>query len=636
MKVLITGVLFALGLLFLSRPLHAQPVWFGPEEAARLDAQVQSLLKGSFITAVQYAIVDADGVRHVRTVGRLKQGEGAAAVGEGTLMRQGSVSKSVTALALARLVEQGRLRWDTPLRTLLPDVPFDNPWEASQPLTVLHLVEHTTGWDDVPYAEYAFSAPNHPVAEYARRPTPDRVSHWPPGLAFRYANGGPAVAGHVIEKVTGQPFDEAMQTLVFGPLGMRDASFGTTADREARTTASYTRRGAADESPWFMGIRPSGSLSASAQDMAAFVALFVRRGLALDGARVMSEAAVEQTGRARSSLLARSGVVATYAQGQFHYMASGRLWYGHWGKTDGFRAAWAYLPGQGRGFMLTVNALDGKVRSALLEALAEAAAAGLPRQQLPPVPAALAAVQGAGGWYVDRSPDREMASLPLAVARPVHVRVDMAAGRVLVGGSPGDTQASRYITSGLTPDGKGAQLTLENTAEPTAALVQHEGRWHYLAGSLHAQVGAWQVWGVRGLLATVLLLTLLALLWLPRWAWLATRGRLGPGGLGLRVWPLVGGVAALATVAAIVPGLLLASDGAAFARAGRPSAWSLAVWAVSVLVPVAALASLLSVWRAKAQAAGLRLVVLVAGLLLLALALYFQHHGWIGIRTWRD
>jgi CubicO group peptidase (beta-lactamase class C family) len=622
--------------------------WFGPEQAAKLDADVQALLKGSFITAAQYAVVDADGVRHLRTVGKMRND--GAAVDAATLLRQGSVSKSVTALALARLVEQGRLRWDTPLATLVPEVPFRNPWEASTPLTVLHLVEHTSGWDDVPYAEYAFNAANHPVAEYARRETPDRVSHWAPGLAFRYANGGPAVAGYVVEKVAGKPFDDAIEELVFTPLGMRDASFGTASAREARTTASYTRRGAADESPWLMGIRPSGSLSATTADMAALVALFVRRGVALDGTRVLSEAAVERQGRGETSWLARSGVGATYAKGQFHYFAGGRLWYGHWGKTDGFRAAWGYLPQHGRGFVLTVNALDSKARSALLDLLAQAASAGLPPAEAPrPAPGGVEALRSAEGWYVDRSPDRTMAALPLIVARPLYLRLDAGAGRVLVGSSAGDAEATRYAVAGPTqpaapgaapapsePAAGGVRLVLENAAEATAALVQHNGGWHYLAGTLYSRVAAWQVWGVRALLAGVTLMTVVALLWLPLWAWAAVRRKLGPGGVALRAWPLAGGAAALALVAAIVPGLLMASDGAAFARAGNPTPWSWGVFAISWLMPLAGAAALFSAWRAAAQPARVRAFGLLAGLLLLALALYFNHHGWIGIRTWRD
>lgn len=633
-----SGLCAGLGVGLLALPAAAQPVaspaaatapWFTPADAQRLDERVQALLKDSFVTAVQYALVDADGVRHVRTVGRLRA-EGDTPANDSTLMRQGSVSKSVTALAIARLVEQGRLRWDTPLAQLAPDVVFSNPWEKTQPVTLLHLVEHSAGWDDVPYAEYAFSQRNHAVADYARKPTTDRRSHWPPGLAFRYANGGPAVAGYVIEKVTGMGFDAAMQELVFKPLGMSQAAFATTDEREARTTASYTRKGAAEESPWHMGIRPSGSLAATAGDMAAFVSLFTRRGLAPDGTRLLSEAAVQRMGQGESTLLARSGVSATYAKGQFHYIAGGRLWYGHWGKTDGFRAAWGYLPQHGRGFMLTVNALDGKTRSALLNLLAETAASGLTKDVPAPDAAGVAPLQAASGWYINRSPDREMAALPLAVARPLYVQVDTAANRVLVGASPGDAQATRYVAVGS------GRLALEHIAEPTAALVLHEGRWVYLAGALHERVAAWQVWGVRGLLAAVLLLTALCVLWLPLWLWKAAHTGLGVGGVGPRLMPLVGGLAAVALVAAIVPGLLLASDGAAFARAGNPTPWSWGVFAISWLLPLAGLLSALAGWRAAQQRKAVRLFAIVAGLLLLGLSAYFAQYGWIGIRTWRD
>jgi CubicO group peptidase (beta-lactamase class C family) len=631
--VLITTWLCALAGAWAQTPATPAPAaWFTEADAQALEQALNEVLKDSSITAAQVALVDRDGVRFVRGLGRTKR-DGGQPVDTRTLMRVGSVSKSITAFALARLVEQGKLQWDAPLAQIAPEVPFDNPYKATAPLRVVHLVEHTTGWDDVPYAEYSFDQANFPVAEYARRTTPDRQSHWPPGTGFRYANGGPAVAGYLIEKLTGLPFDQAVAQLVFQPLGMTGASFAHDAARDAATTESYTHRGAPDAGHWRMGIRPSGSLSATAADMAAWTAMWARGGTASDGTPLLTPQNLQRALHAESSLAARSGVRASYAKGLFGYVAGGRLWYGHWGKTDGFRAAWGFLPASGRGFVLNVNALDGAARSKMLELLAKAATKDLPPESpLPHDAAALGALQSAEGWYVDRTPDREMAALPLAVARPLYVRVDGsgAASLVRVGSSPGDASATAYRVPapGL--------LALENITEPVGALVQVDGRWQYLSGSTHHRVTAWQVWGVRALLAAAALTVLLALLTLPVWGIAALRGRL-TGGVALRAWPLVAAVAAVGLIWALVPGVLLASDKDSFARAGAPTAWSWGVFAVSWLLPLAAAASVWTGWRA-APASGrwARGFALVAGVVLLGLAAYFAHHGWIGIRTWQD
>jgi CubicO group peptidase (beta-lactamase class C family) len=607
----------------------------GPRLAA-LEAEATALLQRSFIGAARVAIVDSTGVRFAKAFGR-QRGEGGAPVDERTLMRVGSVSKSITALAVARLVEQGRLRWDTKLADIAPEVVFDNPWEATQPLRVVHLVEHTTGWDDVPYADYAFDEPNHAVADYARRPlatASDRRSHWPPGRYFRYANGGPAVAGFVIEKASGLPFDAAVKALVFDPLGMHDAAFTTTPERMARTTSSYTGAGAADERWWHMPIRPSGSLVTSLADMTAWLGFWVRGGTAPDGTRLVSPEAFRRLLHAEGSVAAAAGVGATYSKGLFHYLAGGRLWYGHWGKVDGFRAAWGFLPAHRVGFVVDVNALDGAARSKLLNLAAEAAAEGLPPDAVKPSDAAaVAALAPAEGWYIDRSPDRELASLPLAVARPSYVWIDAAAARVKVGGSPGDPAATSYRVPAAAKPGL---LELEAIGEPTAALVQVDGTWEYLAGSRHVRVPAWQVWGVRGVLAAAAIVLVLGLLWLPVWAWSALRARLSWRGVALRALPLFSAASAAAVIAAIVPGLLLASASGAFQRFGQPSAWSLAVLALSIVMPLAAALAVWLGWRSAGEGRLARGFAIAGGLVLIALAVVFAQHGWIGVRTWRD
>jgi|SRR5687768_2460524 len=72
-----------------------------------------------------------------------------------TLFRIGSVSKQFVSLAILHLADRGHLSLDDPVNTLVPDVPFENRWERTDPVRVVHLLEHTTGWDDIHLREYA-------------------------------------------------------------------------------------------------------------------------------------------------------------------------------------------------------------------------------------------------------------------------------------------------------------------------------------------------------------------------------------------------------------------------------------------------------------------------------------------------
>ena len=94
----------------------------------------------------------------------------------------GSTSKIFVALAVLKLVEQGKLSLDDTLADLAPDVAFENPWEETHPIRVVHLLEHTTGWDDIHLPEYAHNQPD-PVSlkEGLDFHPHSRISRWRPG-----------------------------------------------------------------------------------------------------------------------------------------------------------------------------------------------------------------------------------------------------------------------------------------------------------------------------------------------------------------------------------------------------------------------------------------------------------------------
>ena len=76
-----------------------------------------------------------------------------------TLFRIGSTSKAFASLSLLLLADQGKLSLEDPVHKLAPDVWYQNRWEATDPIRVVNLVEHTTGWDDMHLREYAKQAP---------------------------------------------------------------------------------------------------------------------------------------------------------------------------------------------------------------------------------------------------------------------------------------------------------------------------------------------------------------------------------------------------------------------------------------------------------------------------------------------
>lgn len=163
----------------------------------------------------------------------------------------GSMGKMFTAVAIARLVQDGRVRFDTRLIEVLPDYPDR---AAAEAITVAHLLSHTSGIS-LPYVE--------PTAPTDR--DPDRVSDALPGIAasplafepggqFRYSNEGYTVLGAVIEAVTGESYYDVIQRVVFDPAGMTDTAFDRPGMPAANTAQGY-RYGADDA----LGVLPRES-----------------------------------------------------------------------------------------------------------------------------------------------------------------------------------------------------------------------------------------------------------------------------------------------------------------------------------------------------------------------------------------
>lgn len=136
-----------------------------------------------------------------------------------TRIGSGSVPKMITAVAVAQLVEQGRMSLDDTLGALLPDYPNA---DARRTVTVRHLLTHSAGIAD------PFGAGASPGARYA---TPgewvafvaDKPLEFAPGTRTQYSNGGFAVLAAIVERVSGQPFATYVRERVFRPAGMRAA-----------------------------------------------------------------------------------------------------------------------------------------------------------------------------------------------------------------------------------------------------------------------------------------------------------------------------------------------------------------------------------------------------------------------------
>src|SRR5262245_43666417 len=118
-----------------------------PKSVDELRQRIEKVVADTKTPALGIALVNREGAYWVAGLGKadLKSGKPA---NEDTLFRIGSISKMFAALSILKLAEQGKLSLDDKVRDRAPEVEFQNPWEDSHPVRIVHLLEHTTGWDD--------------------------------------------------------------------------------------------------------------------------------------------------------------------------------------------------------------------------------------------------------------------------------------------------------------------------------------------------------------------------------------------------------------------------------------------------------------------------------------------------------
>lgn len=216
-------------------------------------------------------------------------------VNDVTLFQIGSITKTVTATAALRLVEQGRLDLDAPVRSYLPGLRLADEDVAAR-VTMRHLFSHTGGWVGDYFADFGNGddALARMVAKMADLP---QVA--PLGRYYSYNNAGFYLAGRVLEVIAGQPYEALAKDLVLDPLGMR-MSFFSAADCityrvAAGHAAVYSETGTPTVArPWWLArtAAPAGGIVSTVQDLLAYARFCFGDGSAASGERLLSPASL--------------------------------------------------------------------------------------------------------------------------------------------------------------------------------------------------------------------------------------------------------------------------------------------------------------------------------------------------------
>jgi CubicO group peptidase (beta-lactamase class C family) len=379
-------------------PKDSTPKFVAPKTIPELEARIRHVLDSAKVPGIGLAIVRHDSVIYTGGLGLARVAPRVKAT-DATLFRIGSTSKAFVALTAQALVREGKLSLDTPLAKALPGFWFKNAWEATDPVRIVNLLEHTSGFDDNSLKSYANSDPTPlKLADGLALDSITRVSRWRPGTRFSYCNTGPAIVALIIEKIEGKPFEQVVQERWFDPIGMKTATYFKPDSASAATL--YMPNGTTAVPYWYVFIRPAGSINASSHDMAAYVRFLLGRGT-IDGKELLPRAAIERMEHSESWLGARAGLKVGYGLHLYRMADStGFTWTAHNGGVEGGLSDMSYLPDYGVGYAFQINSGNADAFRLITRLVRAYMTQGL----TPPTPASVVRVAHStadrfSGWY---------------------------------------------------------------------------------------------------------------------------------------------------------------------------------------------------------------------------------------------
>ena len=632
---------FALAALLVASPADSAkkqaPPPPPPATIAELEARITQVLDSTHTPGIALAIVRHDSVSSAGGLGKSRVSP-ARAASDTTLFRIGSTSKAFVALTAVALEREGKLSLQDPVKKYLPDFHLVNPWDATDPIRIVNLLEHTAGFDDNSLHSYASSDPTPlTLAQGLALDTIARRARWRPGTRFSYSNLGPPVVALIIEKIEGKPFEQVVQERWFTPIGMKTATYFRPDTTRFDAVTLYHDDGVTPYPYWYVFVRPAGSINASARDMAQYLRFLLGRGT-IHGDTLLPRAAIERMERSETWLGARAGLTIGYGLHLYRVADTlGFVWTGHNGGVEGGLCDLSYLPAYGVGYAYQINTANAKAEEAITGLVRAFVTRGLTTGLEPPRAAIPADISRAfDGWYRYVAPrqqhfdfllrlltlvrfsftDTALIVSPLFGSAHPYLAVDSVHYR-----RPGQVTASLVL---VRDDANGRPIGFESFTSGLAGSGKH------VAGAMVlADIGLTVAWCCAVLVALVV-----GVFGGVRWIVRRVRGAAAAPSAAQPLWRM-----------AILGSLLIVLNlGCAVAAAsslqaiGELTGASVTIYVAGLLFAMVAAAGLVFVVRARpAATTGARASLAIARVVLVLNAIaaaYLLYWGYIGYRTW--
>ena len=261
-----------------------------------------------------------------------------------SLFRLASISKIPTSIAAMQLVEQGKVDLDADISAYLD---FEIERRFDEPLTLRNLLTHSAGFEE----SIRMAQDETDLEAYVKTNPPVQV--FEPGTTPGYSNYGMALAGYIVQRVSGQPFETYVREHVLEPAGMTSSTYEQPLPKDMAGSLGpgYTSTG--EEVPFeLMGDFPAGSLTASAPDFAAFMNAQLSRSPKLLREETWEQMWSPGLGEERLGNRAKAGEMGL---GYFDLSRHGRRVVGHGGDIVGWHSQFELYPEENTGIFISYN-----------------------------------------------------------------------------------------------------------------------------------------------------------------------------------------------------------------------------------------------------------------------------------------
>jgi CubicO group peptidase (beta-lactamase class C family) len=268
---------------------------------------------------------------------------------ENTLFRPGSISKLFTWTSVMQLVEQGKLDLDRDVNTYLD---FKVPATFGKPTTLRDIMTHRPGLEETIKDLFVGSQQDlRPLAQYLPAHLPHQI--YPPGTIPAYSNYATTVAAYIVQRVSGEQFDDYVEAHVIKPLDMAHATFRQPLPDALKPLMSngYHLASEGTKGFEFVQVAPAGSLSASAESMTHFMIAHLQNGRYGSVQILKPETAVQMHQRQQGWPASMNAM----ALGFYEESRNGQRIIGHGGDTEWFHSDLHLLLDSNVGFFVSYN-----------------------------------------------------------------------------------------------------------------------------------------------------------------------------------------------------------------------------------------------------------------------------------------